>query len=121
MREEFRKLHLGCGSVFIPGFTHVDVAEYDHVDYLQDVRDLSFIPENSAELVYSSHVLEHFGRWEVGDIIKEWYRVISPDGILRLAVPDFAACAKLYYEQGLRDGLSGLIGLVSGGQKDQGA
>jgi hypothetical protein len=35
-----------------------------------------------------------------------------------LAVPDFGAVASLYYEQGLLDGLTGLVGLVSGGQRD---
>jgi hypothetical protein len=37
---------------------------------------------------------------------------------LRLAVPDFAACAALYYESGLTDRLSGLVGLLVGGQRD---
>ncbi|MGB0576566.1 MAG: hypothetical protein ACPGPC_10515 [Alphaproteobacteria bacterium] len=38
---------------------------------------------------------------------------------MRLSVPDFSACAAIYYEQGLKDGLSGLVGLVSGGQRDE--
>jgi hypothetical protein len=38
--------------------------------------------------------------------------------VLRLGVPDFAAVAALYFEQGLVDGLTGLVGLVSGGQRD---
>ncbi len=112
------KLHLGCGSKFIPGFIHVDVIAGDHIHHQGSVCELPY-PDCSVELIYASHVLEHFGRFEMHDVLREWYRVLAPGGILRLAVPDFAACAKIYYEEGLKDGLTGLIGLVSGGQRNE--
>ena len=27
-----KKLHLGCGKVYIPGFIHVDLMDFDHID-----------------------------------------------------------------------------------------
>jgi predicted SAM-dependent methyltransferase len=116
--SEARRLHLGCGQRYIPGFFHVDALPYSIVDRVGRVESMPFIASNSVELIYACHVLEHFGRFEVPDVLAEWYRVLQPGGLLRLAVPDFAACAAIYYEQGLEDGLSGLIGLVSGGQRD---
>jgi len=113
-----RKLHVGCGPRFIPGFTHVDLVDFPHVDHVADARSLSFAESNSVDLVYASHVLEHFGRWEFMEPLREWYRVLKPGGVLRLSVPDFSACAAIYYEDGLEDGLTGLVGLVVGGQKD---
>jgi predicted SAM-dependent methyltransferase len=113
------KLHLGCGNKFIPDFIHIDLIDMPHIDYNSDVSNLKMFGESSVDLIYASHVLEHFGRFEFRRILAEWFRVLKPDGILRLAVPDFAACAKIYYEQGLANGLNGLIGLISGGQKDQ--
>lgn len=113
------KIHLGCGKRHIPGFLHVDLTPAPHVDHVADVRDLGFLATGSADLVYACHVLEHFGREEFKDVLTEWHRILKPRGVLRLSVPDFAACAKLYYEQGLRDGLTGLIGLISGGQRNE--
>ena len=113
------KLHLGCGARFIPGFVHVDLADAPHIDVRADVRTLDFIPSDRADMIYASHVLEHFGRMEFRDVLCEWRRVLKPGGLLRLSVPDFAACASLYYEQGLANGLTGLIGLISGGQRDE--
>lgn len=112
------RLHLGCGQRFIPGFLHIDAQPYPHLDLVCDVAKLDAIPDASADLVYASHVLEHFGRWEFRATLTEWRRILKPGGILRLAVPDFAACAKLYYKPGLADGLTGLIGLIVGGQRD---
>lgn len=115
---ETRKLHLGCGQRHIPGFYHVDALPFPHVDRIGRIERLDFIPDDGVELIYACHVLEHFGRFEITDVLKEWRRVLQPKGVLRLSVPDFAACAAIYYEEGLKDGLSGLIGLISGGQRD---
>lgn len=73
----------------------------------------------SVSLIYASHVLEHFGRHAYKAVLKEWFRVLKPGGILRLSVPDFAACAAIYYEDGLASGLSGLVGLIIGGQRNE--
>ncbi len=112
------KIHLGCGQRYIPGFVHVDGLSYPHVDHIGSATDLSWIKDDTAELIYASHILEHFPRAETMGVLREWRRVLQPGGCLRLAVPDFAACAKLYYEQGLENGLSGLVGLICGGQRD---
>lgn len=112
------KLHVGCGSRYIPGFLHVDAQPHPHIDLVADAAHLDAIPDATVDLLYASHILEHFGRWEFREVLVEWKRVLKPGGRLRLAVPDFAACVKLYYEHGLADGLNGLIGLICGGQRD---
>lgn len=111
------KLHLGCGSKHIPGFVHVDALAAPHVDIVGPVECLP-IDDNSVSLIYACHILEHFGRHEYRAVLSEWLRVLKPNGVLRLAVPDFAACASIYYESGLANGLSGLVGLIVGGQRD---
>src|SRR5947209_634677 len=110
------KLHLGCGSKYIPGFVHADIQEYPHVDYRVPVNQLSFAPDNSVDLIYACHVLEHFGRHEVDQVLGEWYRVLRKGGILRVAVPDFKAVVSNYQETA---NLSELVGLVSGGQRNE--
>ena len=111
------KLHLGCGAKHIPGFYHVDIIDASHIDRCAHVDDLSFLPDGAVELTYACHVLEHFGRYEVDSVLREWRRVLAPGGVLRLAVPDFAAVVRMYASEGLRDGMSGLVGLVAGGQR----
>jgi predicted SAM-dependent methyltransferase len=113
------KLHLGCGMRNIPGFTHVDIIDAPHIDYRCSVDNLCDFADGSVGLIYASHVLEHFGRHEIEAVLRGWYRVLMPEGVLRIAVPDFAAVVALYEQEGLQDGFSGLVGLVCGGQRDQ--
>lgn len=105
------KLHLGGDKRFIPGFVHIDLADFPHIDYRHDIRSLPMIADASAELIYACHVLEYFDWVEVRDVLKEWKRVLAPGGVLRLAVPDFEALAAVY----TRDGdLSKIVGPLYG-------
>jgi len=91
------KLNLGCGwRDFGPDWIHIDGGDYPHL-HSKDIVSLPF-KDNSADVIYSSHVIEYFNRTEIKDVLKEWHRVLKPAGILRLAVPDFQAMAHLYVE-----------------------
>lgn len=111
------KLHLGCGSRHIPGFIHIDAAPWPHVDIVGPVERLP-LAGGTASVIYASHILEHFDRRQYLEVLAECYRVLRPGGLLRISVPDFAACVAEYYENGIADGLTGLVGLVVGGQRD---
>lgn len=117
--NRFAKLHLGCGKKRFAGWYHVDALDYPHVDHVGPVQDLSFIEDGVVEVIYACHVLEHFGRKEYMSVLREWRRVLQPGGILRLAVPDYRACAELYLSGRLKRGLEDVRGLMVGGQRDQ--
>ena len=90
------KLHLGCGKKFIPGFIHIDLADYPHIDYKRNISDLSIFDDNSVDLIYCCHAVEYFDSEEVQDVLKEWYSVLKKGGIRRVAVPDFEAIVNVY-------------------------
>ncbi len=94
------KLHLGCGKRNFPGFVNVDLADYPHIDHRRSVEDLSNFDDQSADLIYASHVLEYFSFSAVPKVLKEWRRVLKPGGQLKLAVPDFENLAKAYFKNG---------------------
>ena len=88
------KLHLGCGKRYIPGYFHIDGFDGPHIDHVCSIDDLSFIEDNSIDLIYACHVIEHFKRARLPQVLKEWNRVLKKGGKLRLAVPDFEAIVK---------------------------
>lgn len=107
------KLHLGCGKRYISGFVHVDAIRYEHVDYIMNVDNLSLFQDESVDLIYTCHVLEHFHRAKTRKVLAEWCRVLKVGGVLRLSVPDFEAACELYME---KKELSLVIGLIMGRQ-----
>ena len=93
-------LHLGCGYVNHPKFINIDVIPLRHIHYVRNIDNLSIFKDYSVDLIYASHCLEHFPFSAVPIILKEWYRVLKPKGILRLSVPDFKLLLKIYNETG---------------------
>lgn len=90
------KIHLGCGKRFLKGYVHIDLADYPHIEYKHNINTLPMLENDSVDLIYASHVLEYFDRYEVLEVLKEWKRVLKPGGILRLAVPDFESLIEVY-------------------------
>jgi predicted SAM-dependent methyltransferase len=105
------QLHLGCGKRFIPGFVHIDMASFPHIDFKRDLRDLGCLPSGYADLIYACHVLEYFDRIEVVDVLKEWRRVLKSGGTLRVAVPDMESLISVYRAKG---NLSQILGPLFG-------
>lgn len=94
------KLHLGSGRRHIPGFVHVDLGDWPHLDHRHDIRSLPMFHDESVDLIYCCHTFEYFDQEERIAALKEWRRVLSPGGLLRLAVPDFEALIAVYRETG---------------------
>jgi predicted SAM-dependent methyltransferase len=109
------KLHLGCGKLKLNTFINIDVLS-DTSDLKIDFTNLTIFNSSNIEEIYISHALEHFKRREIIPLILEWNRVLKIDGVLRIAVPDFEKIVKIYLKN--RD-LSELVGLLSGGQRDE--
>jgi predicted SAM-dependent methyltransferase len=108
-----RYLHLGCGDVILPPpFENLDGRELPGVEHIGSVFPLPF-DDKSFDLVYSSHVLEHFHRKDTLDVLIEWVRVLKDDGILRISVPSFEKIIKIYE---LSNSIESVTGPLMGGQ-----
>jgi predicted SAM-dependent methyltransferase len=109
------KLHIGSGKKYLEGWVNLDILTENKVDIIDDASKLSKIEDDSCDIIYASHILEHFGRHDYFKVLQVWYSKIKKDGILRIAVPDFESVVGYYNET--KD-IKKLIGLVSGGQKN---
>lgn len=94
--SEIKRLNLGCGDKILPGYVNVDVVENragKKPDVLCDLHKLEPFEDNSVDEILAVHVVEHFWRWEVLDILKEWTRVLKPGGKMILECPNLlSAC-----------------------------
>jgi len=114
------KLHLGCGPIRVSGYCNVDIVFTSATDVVDDVKVLKRFPANYAEEIYACHVLEHFSHKEIVPILRRWYEVLKPGGILRISVPDIDRIVKIYtanWQHFQTPGNSPWIGLLYGGQE----
>lgn len=91
-------LHIG-GQEANPNWKILDVEARPEVDFVGDAANLSQFADESVHQIYASHVLEHFYYGlnnELINTLKEWYRVLQPEGKLLISVPDLKTLCWLY-------------------------
>jgi ubiquinone/menaquinone biosynthesis C-methylase UbiE len=83
-------VELGCGPrKRYPRSIGIDAIAYDGVDIVGDaIEALRALPAGSADLVTSSHFLEHVP--DVGAFLDEMTRVVRDGGRIEVIVPHFA-------------------------------
>lgn len=91
-------LNLGCGSRY-----HEDWINYDFVSNSTFVKQTNLIDgipsgNESLDVVYHSHVLEHFTKSQGEKFLNECFRVLKSGGILRVVVPDLEQIAINYLD-----------------------
>ena len=103
------KLHLGCGNKYIEGYVNIDIRYLPGVDEVNNVGRLRNYKSHSIDVIYASHVLEHFSRWEYESVLKRWYELLKPGGVLRLGVPDFGEIVEYYNKTKDLRSVSGML------------
>jgi len=83
-------IELGCGQLRkFPDSVMVDRIDSDAVDIICNLDEgLGFLPDESVDLIYSSHLLEHLN--DLGFFMKEIYRVLKKGGRKIGTVPHFS-------------------------------
>jgi len=86
--SKIQYVNLGCGNRFHPDWINIDFIS-SSPDVIAHNLLLGIPLENdSVNVVYHSHVLEHFPREKASGFLKECNRVLKPGGIIRIAIPD---------------------------------
>lgn len=101
-----RMLNLGCGKRFHADWVNVDFHSSGPEVLACDLAQGLPFPDAEFDVVYHSHVLEHFPKAQGLAFLRQCLRVLKPGGVLRCAVPDFEAMARLYLSllEGARTG-----------------
>jgi len=89
-------LNLGCGNRYHPDWINLDFSSRnEHIQSHNLYKPLPF-DDSSIDVVYSSHVLEHFSKDFAPKFLSECYRVLKTNGIIRIVIPDLEQLMKNY-------------------------
>jgi predicted SAM-dependent methyltransferase len=92
-------LHLGCGPNYLDGFVNIDANPMNRLDLWLDVRNGLPYRSNSIDSIYSTHMFEHFFDGELRRLLRECFRVLRPEGGIRLIVPNLSSAIKAYTDR----------------------
>ena len=101
------KLHLGSGKNNLDGWINVDhprapIKHGGKPDVRMDITvrkgDDSWerYENDSVDYIYTEHTIEHFTYSGGGVMLQECYRVLKPNGRIRIATPDLKFLVQLY-------------------------
>lgn len=99
------KINIGCGKQTWADFFCVDAVRHPRARRAPDLlHAFKFngevlanplpLPDAGADEVHSYHFLEHVYRWEAPALVREFHRLLKPNGLLVLELPNIAAAAK---------------------------
>lgn len=89
-------LNLGCGHRFHSSWTNVNFTVTGEGVLAHNLTQGIPFPDASFDVVYHSHLLEHFPKCSAELFLRECHRVLRPEGILRVVVPDLEQIAQIY-------------------------
>ena len=91
------KLEIGSGTTPQEGYEHLDIQSFPHVEYIADARKIPLGDETVSE-IYTANTIEHFWWYEIEALLKEWFRVMEPEGNLIVYTVDSDFIIKEFYD-----------------------
>lgn len=92
-------LNLGCGSHYHRDWVNMDISPGDPEVITCDLSRGIPAEDDGFDVVYHSHVIEHFRKDDALKFMKECHRVLKPGGTLRVATPDLERICRVYLEK----------------------
>jgi hypothetical protein len=83
-----QKVNVGCGPHYVQGWVNTDIVETE--DIKPDIidSDLSSFEDESVDMLYLGHILEHIPWEDVPEFIVGVNRILKPSGTLLVVGPD---------------------------------
>lgn len=94
--EGRRFYNFGAGNFYHKYWSNIEAKNsYDtlfqkriQIEYNFTAREPIPVPDDSAEICYTSHVIEHLRDADVAHIFSEVHRMLKPGGVFRITCPD---------------------------------
>lgn len=99
-------LNVGCGYRFDPTWTNLNFVSTGEGVIAHNLTQGIPFPDETFDLVYHSHLLEHLPKSKAESFLRECFRVLRRQGILRVVVPDLEETVRTYLNliEGARSG-----------------
>lgn len=81
-------VNLGAGYAREPGITTLDKRPLPGIDIVHDLENIPWpLPDESCELLWATHIIEHIKPWLTIDFFNEMWRILKPGGEVFISTP----------------------------------
>ena len=87
-RKSVRQLEIGPGEIRLKNFEGVNIVKSPATDYIADVANGLPFKNETFDVIYSSHFLEHIEWYKTDFVISEMYRCLKKNGKVEIWIPD---------------------------------
>ncbi|HEY9221330.1 MAG TPA: methyltransferase domain-containing protein [Lutibacter sp.] len=98
LKKDIRNLEIGPGLNRIEGFETLNVIDGFGVDYICDIAKPLPFRDDTFDLIYASHVIEHVPWYLQKKTFNELFRILKKDGVLEIWVPDGLKIVQTLYD-----------------------
>jgi predicted SAM-dependent methyltransferase len=94
-----KMLNIGCGTDYKDGWINIDNNSDNNIEKLDLYWDLRYplpFADNSVDLIFNEHFMEHLTIEESQRSIKDFMRVLKKGGVMRIAMPDLKYVIDFY-------------------------
>ena len=90
--KNIQKINIGGGEWSKNNWENLDII----YNYKLEIELLKPFKDNNIDLIYTSHCIEHLSFDTTLNLLKDAYRVLKKNGIIRIVVPDVDNLLKIY-------------------------
>jgi SAM-dependent methyltransferase len=116
MQAKKTVLHVGCGAAKTEKLhrafrtsewreVRLDIDPACQPDIVASMQDMGVVESGSVDAIYSSHNVEHLYPHEVVPVLREFHRVLKPEGLALVTLPDLQQVAEAIAQGKLEDPL----------------
>lgn len=93
------RLNLGCGHNALAGWLNVDLEGGRHGTTYMDALRPYPLPDNALDAILCEHLIEHLPSEGGRFLLSEAYRVLKPNGAIRIVTPDLESLARMCVQE----------------------
>jgi predicted SAM-dependent methyltransferase len=98
------KLHVGCGNIKFDNWINIDINnKISDIDFAWDATQHFPFDDATCALIYNEHFLEHLSIEQASAFLAECYRLLTPGGVLRIAMPSLEQIVAKYCSENWKD------------------
>jgi hypothetical protein len=116
--RKLKKLHLGCGNIYLNGYINIDVSFYSAADIVLNIQNINkYFKKNTIQEILMVHTISYLRLFDARRLLVMCFHILMPEGKLIIEFPDVVKCSKMIIDNNdiqVQEGKENLFRYIEG-------